>query len=85
VGKGLSRKMPNKTTTVNIGPCPVPLTPTYVWDSWPKGTDYEAFWRIVGPTVEKHSQRYPMWKVFVAVYLEGLAHGFQVGQLIEEN
>jgi hypothetical protein len=65
-----------KTVNAIIGP---PIDP-YPVAAWSKSKafgniDWEMLWRICGSTVEKHIQIMPMWKVFVAVYFEGLMHG----------
>lgn len=69
-----------------LGPCPIPFYPVDAWDTWKltKMQRYEL-WRLVGPTVERHQERFPLWMVFVAVYLEGLAHGFHGGELLQRE
>jgi len=60
---------------VHIGPG---LVEQYPLSAWSKSeVDMIALWQIVGPTVEKHIGRLPIWQVFCACYFEGLVHGVE--------
>lgn len=60
---------------VSLGPVAPEIYPIGAWSRWPKGINAEDVWRMCGPTVEQHIDKLPLWKVFCAVYFEGLAHG----------
>lgn len=37
-------------------------------------------WEIVGPSVEKNINNFPLHKVIAAAYLEGVNHGYGIAQ-----
>lgn len=64
----------NKRAAVQVG-ATVESYPRAAWSPLPKDVDIDALWQLVGPQVDMHLQRLPLWKVFCMVYFEGLAHG----------
>lgn len=56
---------------------PVTSYPYKSWEKIPEGISLEDVWQLVGPQVDRHMKDMPLWKVFCAVYFEGLAHGSQ--------
>jgi len=70
----------------SIGPCPVPSYQVKDWNEYKLSrAQLYDFWRIVGVTVSKHQERFPLWMVFVAVYVEGLTHGFQLSDKMKNE
>ncbi len=65
-----------KRSFVGVG-LPVPTYSGRDFSQIPAGIRMEDVWQIVGPNVDMHIRALPLWKVFCAVYLEGLAHGAQ--------
>lgn len=61
----------------------VPMYPISAWSRLPSGVKLEDLWQLVGPQVDRHIQKLPLWKVFALVYFEGLAHGAATQQRIE--
>lgn len=59
---------------VNVGST-VESYPRKAWTRIPADVSTEQLWQLVGPQVEMHMQRLPLWQVFCVVYFEGLAHG----------
>lgn len=53
----------------------VPVYPPKAWSRIPADVKMEDLWQLCGPQVEKHLDRLPLWKVFCAVYYEGVMHG----------
>lgn len=60
---------------VNAGPVVVPVYPYSAWKPIPAEIDLHEVWKLCGPTVDRLMRQQPLWKVFAAVYLEGLSHG----------
>ena len=58
----------------SIGPGVATAYPVSAWSPLPD-VDMREVWQIVGGSVDKHMERLPLWKVFCAIYLEGLSHG----------
>lgn len=69
-----------KTMYDTLGPTAIPTYPVTAWESIPKAVDYKTLWCIVGPQVGKHIRTGPLWKAFIAVYIEGLMHGKAVAE-----
>ena len=65
----------SKNHNVSVGPLPVPIYPIQAFSPTPPGVKSEEVWRLIGPCVEYNIRKVPLWKVFVAVYIEGLQHG----------
>jgi len=59
--------------------------PRAAWSTIPRDVDIDTLWQLVGPQVEMHMQRLPLWKVFCVVYYEGLAHGVGGMAHMEKN
>ena len=61
----------------------IPLVPVTDFSSMRMpNEEWEAAWRIVGPSVEKNMTRgRELWVVITAAYLEGLSHGAAISEL----
>lgn len=49
--------------------------PAKAWTQIPRDVSMEDLWSLVGPQVDMHMNKLPLWKVFCVVYFEGLMHG----------
>ena len=59
-----------------MGPTPAPIVPLTGFSRVRLSKDQQdAIWDIIAPTIHRSMNRLPLWKVFTAVYLEGLNHG----------
>lgn len=76
--------MVNRLRPVSVG-AHVELYPVDAWKRIPREASMDALWSIVGPQVDKHMRNLPLWKVFCAVYYEGLAHGVAGGKALAEK
>lgn|GEM_PF-5118642 len=62
--------------SVDVGTT-VEMYPRDAWSRIPSEVNMEKLWNLVGPQVDMHIRKLPLWKVFCVVYFEGLAHGSQ--------
>ena len=67
-----------KDRHVSVCPHPVTQYPNSAWSLVPSDVDFAQLWQVCGSTVEKHIDRLPMWKVYCALYFEGLVHGSEI-------
>lgn len=70
------RVQPVKFTAVQIGTL-VPQWSRKQFSTLPSDIDMDRVWQLIGPQVDMHIRGLPLWRVFCAVYLEGLTHGAQ--------
>jgi len=69
-----------KDRLISLAPIPATSYPLSAWERVPEGVDFAELWKICGSTVEKHIDVLPQWKVYCALYFEGLVHGSQIEQ-----
>ena len=71
---------------MSMGGYAVPAYPDGAWEPAPEGTNVNEIWKLCGPTVERHtSMNFPLWKIFCAVYYEGLMHGMQTTLRLQDE
>lgn len=60
---------------VCVGGHAVRKYPDSAWQRMPAGVNIDHIWQLVGPQVAMHMRKdFPLWKVFCAVYYEGIVH-----------
>lgn len=71
---------------VSIGGITVGRYPDSTWQPMPTEVKLNDVWRLCGPTVQRHTSReLPLWKIFCAVYYEGIVHGMQTTLRMQDD